>query len=65
MGIKFNRFSKKNPKCRMNCGNYARTDGKKFDGLCDAHYGEEIDSKSNQVWIIFLLVVIGIVALFK
>lgn len=65
MDVKPNKFSKKKPKCRMYCGNYARTDGKKFDGMCDEHYGEEIDRKSNQVWIIFLLVIIGIVALLK
>ena len=65
MDVKPNKFSKKKPRCRMNCGNYARTDGKKFDGMCDEHYGEEIDKKSNIGMVIFCLAVIGIVALFK
>ncbi len=49
----------------MNCGNYARTDGKKFDGLCEEHYGEEIDKMSNIAMVIFCLAVIGIALLFK
>jgi len=64
-GCKTEQILKKKPKSRLYCGNYARTDGKKFDGMCDVHYGEEIDKKSNIAMVIFILAVIGIVSLFK